>query len=62
MVTIDMDMPSSCDTCGFCEEVDPLYLNSYLRCMNFTTDCFGEEVTDYVAARHPDCNLERTHD
>jgi len=51
-----MEMPKSCDICPFAKTNDDLSVEDY-RSMYCDFPGIGEYVTDYEAARHPDCPL-----
>lgn len=45
----EIEIPNSCDVCPFC--------GCDFTCMNYTADCFGEDISDYEMCRHSKCNL-----
>lgn len=45
----EIEMPHSCDICPFC--------GCDYTCMNYTADCYGEDIGDYSMCRHEKCNL-----
>ena len=45
----EIQIPNSCDVCSFC--------GCDFTCMNYTADCFGEDISDYEMCRHSRCNL-----
>lgn len=45
----EIQIPNSCDVCSFC--------GCDFTCMNYTADCFGEDISDYEMCRHSKCNL-----
>ena len=45
----EIKMPHSCDICPFC--------GCDYTCMNYTADCYGEDIGDYTMCRHEKCNL-----
>ena len=45
----EIKMPHSCDICPFC--------GCDYTCMNYTADCYGEDISDYSMCRHEKCNL-----
>lgn len=51
-----MEMPKSCDVCPFVHENDDLMSDDY-RFLDCGFPGMGMFVTDYIACRHPDCQL-----
>ncbi len=54
MVTIDIEMPQSCDVCPF--------VAGDWTCNCYVADCYGEDVSDYEKVRHPCCPLREVQD